>query len=309
MTFFFVLSGFILVVASEGKNPLNDYSGYFWRRFARIYPIYIVYLLLIWSFIGFSDNLGDKPLLAVMLFGFTDLTLTNAWFPQGFMGGLGRESSWSLSAEVFFYAFFPVMLLHARKMSDQGLTLTLRWSVVVAALAPVIGRYLPAQGAIPGFVYYSLPIFRIPEFSAGVFYAVWVLRDPARLPSGRKVIIYLAGLTVFLFLTARALPSAGFDIMLIPALLVLIAYFLRADKNWASRLLSTRPLVFLGEISFCIYLMQIFTINLYRLPGHGATWMGGGYGCLAMTIVLAAAGHLLIEKPARKWILAKIDTV
>jgi peptidoglycan/LPS O-acetylase OafA/YrhL len=305
MTFFFVLSGFILVLSSEGKEPLADFSGYFWRRFARIYPIYLVYLLFFWAFIGFAGNLGDKPILAMVLFGLTDLTLTNAWFPQGFMGGFGRDGSWSLSAEVFFYALFPVILFHARKMSDRMLIVSLRWSIVIAALAPTIGRYLPAQMAIPETVYYSLPIFRLPEFSSGVFYAVWVTRDSKRLPTGRTVIFYMAGLVAFLFLAARFLPSAGFDIMLIPALLVLIAYFLRSQENWASRLLSARPLVFLGEISFSIYLVQVFTISLYRLPGHGAGWMGGVFGCLAMTIILAAVGHLLIEKPARRWILSK----
>jgi peptidoglycan/LPS O-acetylase OafA/YrhL len=88
MTFFFVLSGFILVVASQDKEPWADLAGYAWRRFARIYPIYLTYLLLFWAVIGFSGNLGDRPFIAAVALGFTDLTLTNAWFPQGFLGGL-----------------------------------------------------------------------------------------------------------------------------------------------------------------------------------------------------------------------------
>ena len=305
MTFFFALSGFILVVASQGKEPWADLPGYAWRRFARIYPIYIAYLLLFWVVIGFAGNLGNTPLLAATLLGFSDLTLTSAWFPQAFQGGFGRDGSWSLSAEVFFYALFPLILLHARQMSDRGLTLALRWSVGLAALAPILGRYLPLRGVIPETVYYSLPIFRLPEFTAGVFYAIWVLRDNARLPSGSKVAVWLVGLVAFLCVAARALPYAGNDIVLLPALLVLFAYFLREQKGWAARLLSTRLMVFLGEISFSLYLMQIVTISLYRQPGHGEGWLGGALGCFALTILLAALVHLLVEKPLRGWILAK----
>lgn len=305
MTFFFALSGFILVVASQGKEPWVDLPGYAWRRFARIYPIYIAYLILFWVINGFASDLGSSPLRAVALLGLTDLTLTSAWFPQTFMGGFGRDGSWSLSAEVFFYALFPLILLHARQFSDRTLTLALRWSVALAALGPVLGRYLPPQEAVPSIVYYSLPIFRLPEFTAGVFYAIWALRDPARLPSGRKVAVWLIGLVAFLCVAARALPYAGNDIILLPALLVLFAYFLRQQKGWAAHLLSTRLMVFLGEISFSLYLMQIVTISLYRQTGHGDGWLGGALGCFVLTILLAAVVHLLVEKPMRRWILAK----
>ena len=48
MAFFFVLSGFILALASEGKNPLADFRGYAVRRFARIYPIYLFIIVSCW---------------------------------------------------------------------------------------------------------------------------------------------------------------------------------------------------------------------------------------------------------------------
>lgn len=305
MTFFFVLSGFILVVASQGKEPWTDLSSYAWRRFARIYPIYLAYLLLFWAVIGFAGDLGAKPARAAALLGLTDLTLSSAWFPQAFLGGFGRDGSWSLSAEVFFYALFPLVLLHARQLSDRALMRALRWSVALAVLGPVLGKYLPPQGAIPETVYYSLPIFRLPEFTAGTFYAVWAMRNPTRLPSGRKASLWLAVLVLYVCTVSHALPYAGNDFILIPALLVLFAFFLREEKGWAYRVLATRPMVFLGEISFGVYLMQILTINLYRLPGHGPHWLGGAYGCFALTLLLASAVHLLVEKPVRAWLLAQ----
>jgi peptidoglycan/LPS O-acetylase OafA/YrhL len=309
MSFFFVLSGFILAVSSLGKEPWADYSGYLWRRASRIYPIYLTYLILFWSVIGFAGNLGSKPVRTVALLGVTDLTLSNAWFPQLFLGGFGRDGSWSLSVEVFFYALFPLVLMHARQLSDKVLLRAIYWSVGLAAVGPILGKYLPGQGVIPETVYYSLPIYRLPEFTAGVFYAVWILRNPSRLPTGKTVVWTLLGLVLYLCLAARALPYAGNDIVLVPALLVLFGYFLREDSSWLARALSTRPMVFLGEISFGIYLMQIFTINLYLQPGHGAEWLGGAAGCLGLTILLAAISHLFIEKPARSWMLSRKTTL
>lgn len=304
MTFFFVLSGFILVIASQGKEPWDDMAGYAWRRFARIYPVYLAYLIIFWLIIGFAGNLGSKPIRASALLGFSDLTLTGAWFPQTFLGGFGRDGAWSLSAEAFFYALFPLLLLHARKMSDRALVLAVRWSVAVATFGALAGKYMPPQGSIAETVYYSLPIFRLPEFAAGVFYAVWLLRDPARLPTGRKLGMLSALFFIYVCAAAHALPYVGGDFIIIPFLLCLFGYFMRAEAGWASRLLSSRPLVFLGEISFGLYLMQIFTISLYMQPGHGAGWMGEAGGCLVLTLVLASAVHLLVEKPMRTWLLS-----
>jgi hypothetical protein len=303
MTFFFVLSGFILVVASQGAEPWVDYRAYAWRRLARIYPVYLAYLLLFWLGIGFAGDLGGRPLRAGVMLGFADLTLTGAWFPQLFLGGFGRDGTWSLSAEVFFYALFPLILFHARGWSDVALRRAVGWSVVMASLAPILGHYLPPAGAVAETVYYSLPIFRLPEFCAGVFYAIWVLRDPARIPSGRWTAAAFLGLTLFLCFAAHALPYAGNDVVLVPVLLLAFAYFLKPSAGWVARLLSTRALVFCGEISFSVYLVQIFTINLYKQ--HAAGWLGGAPGCFAMTLALAAGLHLAIEKPARAWMLAK----
>lgn len=184
MTFFFVLSGFILAVSSQGKEPWTDLVDYTRRRFARIYPIYLAYLILFWVVIGFAGDIGVKPIRAVVVIGLADLSLTNAWFPQAFLGGFGRDGSWSLSAEVFFYALFPLILLHARQMSDRALVLALRWSVGLAVAGPLLGRYYPPQGAVPEVVYYSLPIFRLPEFTAGVFYAI---------PDGSPTVVRCSG--------------------------------------------------------------------------------------------------------------------
>lgn len=305
MSFFFVLSGFILTVSCQGKDPCKDYGSYLLRRFARIYPLYLAYLFVAWPVIGFGASSADASFGSAALLGLADLTLVNGWFPQLFSGGLGRDGTWSLSVELFFYLLFPFLLLHARQMGDRALLLATAWMVIIAAMGAIMGRYLPPHGSINEAVYYSLPIFRLPEFFAGVAYATWLLRAPARSPSGLALAMLGVTLVVFLLFFARLLPYVGNDLALIPFLLALLGYAMRSDGGLLHRFLSLRPLVFLGEMSFAIYVVQIITVGLYRQPGREPGWLGGAWGCFALTMLVAAAAHLSIEKPARKWILSR----
>ena len=303
MTFFFVLSGFVLVVASQGENPWDHYPRYAYRRFARIYPLYLASLIIFWVMVGFAKNTEGSSWPSLLALGFSDISLTGAWFPQAFMGGFGRDGTWSLSVELFCYALFPSILFISRQLSCDTLRRAVTWSVVLAALGPIMGRHVPPSGAFNEVMFYSMPIFRLPEFAAGVFYADWTLRDSSRVPSGPAVAWRLLLLVAFLLLFARVIPFGGCDIALVPFLLALFAHTLSSEQNFFLRTVAARPFVFLGEISYGIYLMQIITIAFYarRSPGpHGYVELGM---CFALTIMLAAIGRYVIEKPARLWVL------
>ena len=64
-----------------------------------------------WLLNGFAGPLGDKPVRSAVVHGLADLTLTNAWFPQMFMGGHGRDGqaygpcigNWICNAAVSFW--------------------------------------------------------------------------------------------------------------------------------------------------------------------------------------------------------------
>lgn len=310
MAFFFALSGFILAQASVGTDPLTNFRNYAVRRFARIYPIYLFVLVAGWMLNGFAGPLGDKPARSAMAHGLADLTLTNAWFPQMFMGGHARDGTWSLSAEVFFYAFFPLILFHARGLSVRALVIGIRWAIGLTFFFSVMGKYIqPMDGAMQTVIFYSLPIFRLPEFVAGVFAGELALRETSATPSGRKVAWCAFGMVLFLAIFGKSLPWVAQGIVALPCLILAFTYFTRVDEGIAVRALSHPLLVFLGEASFALYLVQLVTIPWFKAHDLGLGQHAAIGVCFAVTIPLACLVHVAIERPMRplvtRWLSPK----
>ncbi len=99
VTLFFILSGFILSYTYSGQIAGRGGKLRFWEaRFARIYPVYLLALLLSWPFRG-DPGLGLS--MAV-------LTMVQAWNPFHVnYGGAWNSPAWTLSTEAFFYLLFP----------------------------------------------------------------------------------------------------------------------------------------------------------------------------------------------------------
>jgi peptidoglycan/LPS O-acetylase OafA/YrhL len=310
MAFFFVLSGFILALASEGQEPLADYRGYAVRRFARIYPVYLFVLISSWTLNGFAGPLGDRPARSAVAHGLADFTLTNAWFPQMFMGGHARDGTWSLSVEVFFYALFPLILFHARNMSDRALTLGIRWAIGLMFFFSVMGKYVqPMDHFTQTVLFYSMPIFRLPEFVVGVFAGVLALRETTVVPSGRKIVWAVLGGVLFLSIFAKTFPWVALGVAVIPTLIASFAYFAKTHDGAVVGLFSSRTFVFLGEASFALYLVQLVTIPWFKAHDLGLGLRSSVALCFVVTLVMACLVHLLVERPMRplvtRWLAPK----
>lgn len=310
MAFFFVLSGFILALASEGTNPLADFRGYAVRRFSRIYPIYLFVIISCWVLNGFAGDLGEKPLRSAAAHGLADLTLTNAWFPQMFIGGYGRDGTWSLSVEVFFYALFPLILYHARGLSDRALTVGIRWALGLMFFFSVLGKYIQPDPTGAQFViFYSIPIFRLPEFVAGVFAGVLAMRSTITPLTVRQLGYWFIAVVAYFAVFAKSLPFVAHGLIAIPLLLGVFTYFARTSEGIIVRIFSHPALVFLGEVSFALYLVQGITLPWFKANAMSLGLRPAIALCFVVTLVLACLVHLLVERPMRplvaRWLSAK----
>jgi peptidoglycan/LPS O-acetylase OafA/YrhL len=168
VTAFFVLSGFILAYTySDGNGRLRGtIRTFLGARFARLYPTYFVYYLFallpfLWHSPKWSTQ--DQWQAAGMA-----ITMTQTWLFQ-FETAINAPA-WSLSAEVFFYALFPLLgisLLQQARRHERAVACGL---VVLAVALPITVYHLPftVLGAPDADVaVWRLPVLRLPEFLFG----------------------------------------------------------------------------------------------------------------------------------------------
>ncbi len=295
VSFFFVLSGFVLAWSAR---PGDKATGFWRRRFARIYPSHAVtfcvaVVLLIW--------MGQRldPSIAV-----GNLTLTQAWVPDRRDWWFGYNGvSWSLSCEFFFYFTFPFVISLVRRFSKR-----LLWATVVLGNLFVVGApafmhiVKHATGWSPNFYLYMLPAVRLAEFVIGIALALLVKRGAWRGPG---MVVSVALSCVAVFGLARVVPF-GFHwnaATIVPYTLT-IAAAARADAKGEPSPFRNRWIVYLGEVSFAFYLvheMAIFASDHFLKTHHFVLPLSLHAGLVFSVALLGAVLlHEYVEKPGVK---------
>ena len=125
VSYFYVLSGFIMAIAyyrpDKQARPLNA-KRYWWARFARIYPVYGLALLLIMA--AKYQSSGSDPITVAL-----SLSMLQAWIPSYPLSL--NAPGWSLSVEAFFYLCFPLLLLWVQRhhLSQLSIAAVVLWFV------------------------------------------------------------------------------------------------------------------------------------------------------------------------------------
>ncbi|WP_448006927.1 acyltransferase family protein [Agromyces bauzanensis] len=307
VTFFFVLSGFVLTWSAR---PETTTSTFWWRRFARIYPSHFVALLLaIPVFYSFAPDPADwwvKPFdIGILLLS---VVLLQGWSRDPVILFSGNPAAWTLTCEAFFYALHPALYRAFVTLRVRG-ALIATASVFAAALAYRLAVVLlpdSGLGALP------LPITRLSEFVIGIGIA-HAMRMGWRVHI-KPIYCYLAGgLLLAAILLAPRIASPGspawfflatsneWIILLFAATIAAVAW---RDVRKRFSLLRSRPLVLLGEWSYAFYLVHA-TIIYAVLAIFGAQdtgWVNLLWyaAVLAVSIAAAAALHYLVERPLER---------
>ena len=168
MSLFFILSGYVLAYSHpKGVDDLLTYSK---RRFARIYPVYVLAGIITLPFLVLAQH-GWRKNLELGFIIFSNVFLLQAWFPPLFQYW-NNGGSWSISTEAFFYALFPLIIFLLLKSSNRqiffGLAIAYVFSVVPGLSYVILPNSKP--------IFYAVPIFRLPEFYIGASCAVLMAR-------------------------------------------------------------------------------------------------------------------------------------
>jgi len=254
---FFMLSGFMLMHTHANQFDRIDRDG-LWSfaisRFFRIYPLNAIVLLLIalllLSYPGFSSNFRNLSTGNLSISSFlSTLFLATRWFP---CQGNWNEPVWSLSAEILGYAAFPFLALMIGKISSfRGAA----YVSIITIVSVLIAQFAKGRLGDNDIDWPGALIRMAGYFSAGV-----ALRRAAELwtPQASQLTMGAISLIASATLAVLTLLPAGGGIMpLAEAVLIFSLYF---ECGIINRLLSSQPAMFLGKISFPLYLLHVMPI-------------------------------------------------
>lgn len=274
---FFVVSGFVIFMSLGNARSATDFAV---SRFARLFPAYWAALLLTATTLA-TGGLPDRALtLLPTLF---NLTMLQEFFGIRHVDGV----YWTLSRELVFYAGMVTLLIlrqTARTHLIVGCLLAVQAAISIAIHASLIA--LPVPHALSLLLY---PYFHL--FAAGI-----ALFGIHRDKSIRRDWLLLAATVVCELLLPR--PDGGNLGHLI--VLTSIGAVWMATTGRLPWLVS-RPLLWLGSISYALYLIHqnIGFWLIHRLTSAGWSLPGAVLAALLLALALAHALRNLVEEPGQ----------
>lgn len=299
---FFVISGFLIGrgVATDLAAGRFSIATFYVHRIKRIFPALFAMLgavvVLGWFLLlpGDYRSLGSSALATTLFAG-------NVFFARetGYFGINAAEApllhTWSLAVEEQYYIAFPLLMMGLWRWCGGRRQFAI---LLVLALASFVASVVAVRTA-PSTAFYFTP-FRAWELLAGALLAVGALPDfKTKLLSSTAGIAALAILCwpIIGFTAATEFPGAN---ALYPVIGAMLLIHSGGTASPVSRLLATPLPVFIGRISYSLYLWHWPLIVFWKYR-HGATLQPlDQFGIAAMSIVVAFLSWRFIEQPARR---------
>lgn len=311
--YFYVLSGFIMSIAYYQMDVANrgkfNKLKYWVARFARIYPVYLIALLIIVA--AKYKTLGED--WDVFL---SHIFLVQSWIP-GYPITLNTPG-WSLSVEAFFYLCFPFLIFWVYKKGIKQLAI---FSVVLwVATQLILTHQLNSDAYVPknqlhDFIYYN-PAMHLSSFLLGMLCGIYLKHTQGKQTKHNGLMLILSFGLIFLLIWARphlenllGLRLALTNGLLAPAFLLFIITLAR-HQGIISRVFSSPKLVLLGEASYSLYILQKPAHGIYdkiivpRIPLNETLHF---YIFLVLLIILSILSYKYFETPMRFLIRRKLQ--
>jgi len=302
---FFTISGFLItsILLKDIDNKQFSYIHFFKRRIRRLMPMAIliyIFVLLSFIFIYPVDYFKDVSAAAFSSLFF----FSNMYFWKeggGYFGGNVEINpllhTWSLSVEEQFYLIFPFLLVLIFKITQNyRQKIVLVFLGIMASLVVAV-IYAPSRESFAAF--YLLPP-RMYELGVGslaaMFVYYWPQHDLRKTKYLQEIGLFLVVLPVFLFDKYTQFPSYN---ALIPCLGTALVMFSAGSKNWSSTLLNSRVAVYIGLISYSLYLWHwpLMVIKNW-ITGNASTVIIDIF-VIVISIVFSAFTYKYIENPFR----------
>ena len=289
VSYFFILSGFVMLIAYQQYNKISVFE-YYKKRFARIYPVYLIGLLCVWS-MGYLFN--NVPSLI------THFLLIQAFFPEWVLDY--NLPSWSVSVEIFFYALFPLLfnLLYRKRhwWKWVGIGIIIFWLLSQFCLHYLLNQLnLDKQPSFPEtFIFYS-PLMHLNEFLLGNLTAMIFIRYYKTY--SKDYTLVLLGIVCLTIVALKFNNMFNFHNGLLAVFFVPFILALSMHTGRLSKWLSKPLLVYLGDISYSLYIYQYPVFQYCKGINTGNLWADFLIK-LAVLIAVSALSYSFVETPLR----------
>ena len=275
---FFVISGFTIAATYAGAG---SYRPFLIRRLWRIAPLYWCVIAL--SFVLLWAEGSAHAHLQNLVLHLSFLSYLDGRIANSLPGG-----EWTIPVEVFWYALLPFLLM--RLNTWKGTLVALLICAVLTALAKAASKELFSTSLYA----FWLPISHATGFLLGAY--AFALRPKLSALSGRQRSGLVAGAWA-LFVLGLVQDSAQGELFALSIFLLLIAL----RTGICTNILSTRLLLFLGTISYSLYLIHLVVMKFWHVLGQQPfEGLLGLAGLAAITIALSTLTYLLIEAPTNR---------
>jgi peptidoglycan/LPS O-acetylase OafA/YrhL len=298
---FFVISGFLIsgIILDEARLDVFSLRSFYSRRIRRLFPalllVLFVSLVASWWLLLPADMVRLGKQLAASAAFVSNFYL---WFQSGYFSPDARTFPllhlWSLGVEEQFYIAWPLIIIGLRRTPDRII-------FAIVLIAVLSFGFNVAFIDDPEADFYS-PLTRAWELMLGASLAWLRRRDGMVWPSGRPAdLATIAGLTLIvasvLFFDQQS-PYPGW-LALIPTIGAALILWGGANSSVASFTLSARVLVFVGLISYPLYLwhwpLLVFSAAFKFAP---LTQLEVGL-VIAASFILAWLTYEVVEKKFR----------
>ena len=310
VSFFFVLSGFVLMVAYWDRE--FDTKKYLRARIARIVPTY--YLALGATLLLADTILGTRAIALSALF-------LQSWVPPYPLSL--NTPAWSLSIEMFFYATFPAVMWILKSKPIQPLKLFagafLFWLLTQAILTYLLNSsfYQPYPSTSHDLIYY-FPLSHLSTFVLGVAGGYYYLK------AGRETIgpnwFLISGflgtcVVIFSAISSKGAIAKWFGMRIpfasgsfAPLFLLLILFATFSQKTLLQRWLSNRFFILLGNASYAIYIFQLpfhDFMDVYIFPRLNLAGEPSFYVYFLALTIFSILVYFYFEKPVKRLIIGR----
>ncbi|MFO1487494.1 MAG: acyltransferase [Verrucomicrobiota bacterium] len=309
VTFFFVLSGFILTYNYHKVLTdlnLREIQSFYIARFARIYPLYLLTFLI--SLPLLRTQIVQQP-LTFLYTGAIEVLALQSYMPVASDFAYNMPA-WSLCDEFFFYALLPFVLYVLARWKVRGKNSLVLFGIGLWLTASAM-VFLGRNSESAHWLFYIFPPFRLFDFALGVVCGLYFLNS-SRLSFSKSLWTFwecacLTAILGMVILSSYHVPQAfRYGVYYMPIFCLTIFVFAH-QGGLVSKWLSGKTWLLLGEMSFAFYMFHQLVFRYLHEVSHGKIGyvhspLGSTLLAFVITLALSYVSFVYYETATRNWI-------